>query len=113
MLPFDYPVLPSISEQLATIRNKHDLFEVLFGKLKPVFDFDDAVVVLCDEHRQYTRHLHASTREDQHRNAHYQFIMSEKMAVAGTPYAEILFKEGPQVYDYTYLSARYPHHVGV
>jgi GAF domain-containing protein len=105
--------LLSISEQLATIRDKHDLFTVIFEKLKPVFGFDEAVVVLCDEERQYTRHLHTATNASAKQNEHYQFIMSERVPVAGTPYEEFLFNEVPKIYSYQYLSGQYPHHVGV
>ncbi len=105
--------LLSISEQLATIRDKHDLFSVIFQKLRPVFRFDDAVVVLCDEQRQHTLHLHTATNPSAQHNDHYQFIISERVPVAGTPYEEFLFNDAPKIYSYQYLSGRYPHHVGV
>jgi GAF domain-containing protein len=106
--------LLSISGQLATIRDKHDLFTVIFDKLRPVFHFDDAVVVLCDEERQYTRHLHTTTTNPgAPQNEHYQYIMSEPVPVAGTPYEEFLFNDAPRIYSYRYLCGQYPLHVGV
>jgi GAF domain-containing protein len=105
--------LLSISEHLATIRDKHDLFSVIFQKLRPVFKFDEAVVVLCDEERQFTRHLHTTHNPGYQHNDHYQFIMTEEVPVAGTPYEELLFNDVPKIYSYQYLSKQYPHHVGV
>lgn len=45
-------VLLSLSNSIASIRNKLDLFEVIDQKLKKLFNFDDFVICLINEDRQ-------------------------------------------------------------
>jgi transcriptional regulator with GAF, ATPase, and Fis domain len=107
--------LLSISEQLATIRDKHDLFTVIFEQLRPVFNFDDAVVVLYDAQSASTRHfthIH-SAAIDRTTAPTYQRIMTDKIPLAGTPYQEMLQLEEPRIVQMEYLLQHYQDHIGV
>nr|MDQ3041499.1 GAF domain-containing protein [Acidobacteriota bacterium] len=105
--------LLAISEQLATIRDKHDLFEVIFGELKPIFNFDDCVVALYDENLEHTRHIHSTIKGEQLGNPHYQAIMSEKVSTRNNPHGEFINYDAPRVVTLDYFLEHYPHHVGV
>ena len=105
--------LLAISEQLATIRDKHSLFDVIFNKLQPVFHFDDTAVALYDENLEFTRHLHSGTENDLRGNANYRLIMSEKIPTAGNPHGEFISYKSPCIVTLEYFLEHYPHHVGV
>ncbi len=105
--------LLAISEQLATIRDKHSLFDVIFNKLQPVFHFDDTAVALYDENLEYTQHLHSSTDENLRDNANYRSIMSEKVPTAGNPHGEFTNYKTAQIVTLEYFLEHYSHHVGV
>jgi transcriptional regulator with GAF, ATPase, and Fis domain len=107
--------LLSISEQLATIRDKHDLFAVIFEKLKPIFKFDDAVVVLYDaltHSTQHFTHIHAYDI-DRSLAEGYQKIFTQKILVANTPYEELIDLDRPCILTMEYLLQKYPGHIGV
>jgi GAF domain-containing protein len=103
--------LLSISEQLATIRDKHDLFAIIFEKLKPVFRFDNATIALYDQKLEHTQHLH--TNQEYLDNPHYHQIMRQRVATEGNPYGEFAGYCEPRILTLSYLQGNYPHHVGV
>jgi transcriptional regulator with GAF, ATPase, and Fis domain len=107
--------LLSISEQLATIRDKQDLFSIIFEKLRPVFNFDDAVVVLYDAQSASTRHFtHINSAAIDRTSAPaYNEILTENIPLAGTPYQEMAQLEGPRIVQMEYLLQHYQDHIGV
>jgi transcriptional regulator with GAF, ATPase, and Fis domain len=80
-------VLLSISEQLATIRDKHDLFKILFEELKPVLGFDDAIIISYDPTLTYSCQLLPDTQAVavQSIDACYHRVFSGRKTIAGTP----------------------------
>ena len=57
-------VLLSLSNAIATIRNKYDLFEVIDQKLKTLFDFDEFVICLINEDKKTHSPFLYNQRED-------------------------------------------------
>ena len=108
-------VLLQISEQLATIRERDDLFEIVFKQLQPTFQFDQAVVVLFNESLTHTRHLFHfdPQRVTQTDEPFYKQLMSEELEVAGTIYEEIVEAKEPKVISWEYLEDLYAKSVGV
>ncbi|MBC8154792.1 MAG: sigma 54-interacting transcriptional regulator [Bacteroidetes bacterium] len=105
----DMQSLLAINTDIATVRDKHALLTVLFDKLKPVFGFDDAVLVLYDADLSHTRHLHTYTHSD---NADYLRIMAEPLPTEGNPHGEFIQYTEPRLLSLAYLLERYPQHVG-
>ena len=108
--------LLSISEQLSTIRDKHSLFTVIFDKLKPIFHFDDAVVVLADAQRRWVQHLQSYANQDGRKDTSpaYQQLMSSKLLILGSPYERHLQLTKPQVYPiYEFLTEHYSNYIGL
>lgn len=104
-------VLLSISGAITTVRDKHNLFDMIFGKLKPVFKFDNAVIALYDKSLEYTQHVYTDDKYTD--NPHYQQIMTRPVPTQGNPHGEFITYREPRILSLNYLGDRYPQHVGV
>lgn len=105
--------LLAISEQLATIRDKHDLFKIVFEKLKPVFQFDDAVITLFDDKLEKSRHLHTSASDEQRNNPYYRTLMNGEKTIKNSPYEEVLGFNAPQIVNLEKWFEEYSNDLGI
>ena len=108
-------VLLNISEKLAFIKERDELFEVVFQLLQPTFKFDQAVVVLFNEQLTHTKHLFHFDPENVAplEEPFYEQIMSEEVPTKGTIYEEIVEADEPKIISWMYLEDHYGNTVGV
>jgi transcriptional regulator with GAF, ATPase, and Fis domain len=105
-------MLLSISEQLATIRNKEELLALTLERLKPVFGFEEAVLSLYDQDSEYVQHYNLD-QENKPKGPYYRQVVSEKLSLQDSPHQEFRTYQGPKVIDIAYFQQAYPGHPGV
>lgn len=105
--------LLSISQKLATIRDKKNLFEVIFKEVKPIFLFDTATVVFFDESLANTRHFSSAYDKEYSHNKNYNIIMSDQVPTKGSPHGEFIDYKKSTILSLDYLLQKYPNHLGV
>ncbi|QMU29764.1 sigma 54-interacting transcriptional regulator [Adhaeribacter radiodurans] len=86
-------ILLSLSEAMTTIRDKDDLYRVMMEKIRPLIDFDDAVVVILRE-KAYSYFFNLASTE---RQAHPLFkkLTRQSFPIQGSPFEVLLEQEGP------------------
>ncbi len=86
-------ILLSISEDIANIRDREDLYKVVMKKLKNFIDFDDAVILVKNKDgAKFNLFLNLA---DEDRKAHPQFkeITNRDLPIPGSP-IELFFQKG-------------------
>jgi transcriptional regulator with GAF, ATPase, and Fis domain len=100
--------LLSISESLSAIRDKHDLFKVVFAQLKPLFGFDDAALVLRDTNRQEVTYWHTGPVPGPDGSGNHPVSLQKLGMTDDTAYPGLDGAEGPQLLTHAQLVKRYP-----
>jgi formate hydrogenlyase transcriptional activator len=77
-------LLLKISEAIASIRGREDLFKVIADKIKPLFGFTDAVVFVCDFKSNVYYVLLRETSDDRLNSEFYSSLASRTLPLAGS-----------------------------
>ena len=70
-------VLLSLSEDMATIRNRQDLWHVMMDKIKPLVGFDDAVVIVFSADRTSSNTILTLSSVERSQKDWYQYIIEK------------------------------------
>ncbi len=105
-------VLLSISEKLASIRDKNELLVVIEDFLKPVFRFEEAVLTLYSADLQFAQHYNLITA-DNPQGSYYRQIVSGPVPLLNSPHQEFINYAGPRIVDFEHFRQQYPDHVGI
>ncbi|MEM9834580.1 MAG: sigma 54-interacting transcriptional regulator [Bacteroidota bacterium] len=105
--------LLEISEMATNIRNREDLYQVVMQKLKPLMQFDDAVLGLVSPDGTTHRHISAHHPSPAEGHPDYQRMLTEDIPVAGSPFEEFIAGGKVTLYETESLLKRYPHHPGL
>lgn len=70
-------LLLSLSEDMATIRDRDDLWRVMMDKLRPLIEFDDAVVICFAPDRKASKTLLTLSEEKRRAQPWYQYIINQ------------------------------------
>ncbi|GAB2563581.1 sigma-54-dependent Fis family transcriptional regulator [Spirosoma areae] len=99
-------ILLSLSEAMTTIRNKDDLYRVMMEKIRPLIDFDDAVVALCQKDT-YNYFFNLASAE---RQVHPLFreLVRQSFPILNSPFELLLGQEGPYAWSAQELLTSYP-----
>jgi transcriptional regulator with GAF, ATPase, and Fis domain len=106
-------LLLSLSEDMATIRDRNDLWRVMMGKIKPLVGFDDAVVIVLSTDQQRLLHLLTMPTDERRANAHYQQVVSQWFVVKDSPFEWMINRQGNYQWDTQELAALYPDYPGI
>lgn len=107
-------LLLSLSEEIAKIRDAESLFQIIYQKIQPVFEFDDAVLNLFDEQLEYCSYRHTRTPQRIIENhPFYNEMMTGKHLIKNTPVEEVLAFTEPQIVPLSDWVERYPDYVGI
>lgn len=108
-------LLLSLSEDMATIRNREDLWRVMMEKIRPLFGFDAAAVVISDDDFVTYRHLFTSTDDNIKQGEHFQRFVGQPSPVKGSPYQEFLWEKEPKprLWDLAEAYRQYSDHWGL
>ncbi|NVO32271.1 sigma 54-interacting transcriptional regulator [Hymenobacter lapidiphilus] len=106
-------LLLSLSEDMATVRDRDDLFRVILTKIKPLVGFEDAVVSVYSP--DFTAYKHFVTASPPERLAHplYPDIVGQYLPVAGNPDEYVLAQlrqHGLLRWDTEAMLTAYPTH---
>ncbi len=104
-------IMVSLSEDIATIRDQADLYRVMMEKLRPLTDFEDAVVVLI-QNEQYNQLFTMATPE---RRAHelYERIVKVVLPLKGSPFEFFLAQDAIYPWSVEEMLTRYPGYEGL
>ena len=98
--------LLGISEAVASIQNRTNLFKTIFTKIKPVFSFDELGVFVNDETGQYQRDLSVDSE--------FSISNAFKNQVEGwmphDPGINQFMQQGPMIRSLSQLMQQYPDH---
>ncbi|WP_052732973.1 sigma 54-interacting transcriptional regulator [Hymenobacter terrenus] len=100
-------VLLSISQAVATIHNRDELMSVMTTLLKPLFGFDDAVVMVIDVAAQQFRTLYASAPADRTRHTAIPALY-DNQPLPGSLVEWIIAQAAPFRMDTGEIVARFP-----
>lgn len=101
-------LLLSVSEQMATIRERADLRRVLTQIIKPLINFDDAfVIVLSEDQTRYSHFLVASSSDYRKTVDSDSSMGSPMLPVSDTPLEYLLTLPSPHVLYNKELPTRY------
>jgi GAF domain-containing protein len=78
--------LLTVSEDIATIRDKEDLFRIVTGKLQPLFGFQDAVISLLYPEQNQIVHLLTISPPERQAPSLYQKIVRQTQPLLGSGY---------------------------
>lgn len=92
-------VLLSLSNSIASIRNKLDLFDVIDQKLKKLFDFDDFVICLINDDQQTHSAFIYNQKEDFLKTAGIAPASSEKYTLNDGMCRAMISSEKPIVFN--------------
>jgi transcriptional regulator with GAF, ATPase, and Fis domain/CheY-like chemotaxis protein len=106
-------LLLSLSEDMATIRDREDLWRVMMEKIRPLVDFDDAVVVVFNPHQHSYNHFLTMATEERKANSYYANVVRQELPLEGSA-IQALASQQEEVYYWSvgeYLE-RYPGYPG-
>ncbi|WP_310397908.1 sigma 54-interacting transcriptional regulator [Hymenobacter sp.] len=106
-------LLLSLSEDMATIRDREDLWRVMTAKIKPLIPFDDAVVALYTEGGKCCNHMLTVSPAERVGNANYAKVVNQNVPIAGTPYEYFLTKPKHHLFPIEELVPDYGDSPGV
>lgn len=86
--------LLSLGEDMATIRNRHDLWRAMMEKIKPMLGFDDAVVIVYTADRLFCTHLLTASSPERQANKRYSAVVGQPLVLAGTPIDYLMKRPG-------------------
>jgi transcriptional regulator with GAF, ATPase, and Fis domain len=78
-------LLLSLSEDMATIRNREDLLQVILSKIKPIMGFDDATVSTYSKDISHYRHFITASPTQTKAHPLFEALVGKYHPVAGTP----------------------------
>ncbi len=106
-------LLLSLSEDMATIRDRNDLWRAMMEKAKLLLPFDESpqLFVLSPD-GQSMRALLNDPSQEAAQTSEYQAHMSSWFPIGHTPFEEALGAVAPKIFDYNYFAGRYPHYWG-
>lgn len=102
-----------ISEDVAKITDRKELFQTIFDRLKPLFHFDDAVINLKNEDGISFIMIHSNQTSIAPENPHYQKFIQKNILIENSPYEEIFTYKSPRVNLRAYYQKQYPEFPGV
>ncbi|GAB3220949.1 sigma 54-interacting transcriptional regulator [Spirosoma arcticum] len=78
-------VLLSLSEDMATIRDRNDLWRVMMSKVKPLVGFNDAVVGIYTNNGTTCNHILTVSPAERINNPHYAQVVDTDVPIVGSP----------------------------
>jgi hypothetical protein len=108
-------LLLSLSEDMASIRDRQDLWRVMMEKVQQLLPHDESPqVFVLDETTNTMRALLIAPSDEAERTVEYQAHMAPGTAFSyrGTPFEEALAARTPQVFSYAYFQQHYPDYWG-
>ncbi|MEI6409928.1 MAG: sigma 54-interacting transcriptional regulator [Bacteroidota bacterium] len=99
-------LLLSLSEDMATIRNRNDLWRVMMHKLKPVIGFDDAVVICYPEDKKTSKTILTISEGDRSHQDWYKYIFNK--SIPTTPPLQYIFNLGTSYWSTQAILDKFP-----
>lgn len=104
-------LLLALSTDMATVRERDSLWEVMVAKIRPLVAFDEAVIVTIDDTEQTYWHFLTTASGEPRANANFQQLDVKAMPLASSPFAQFCVHPDAvnpwQVADWL---ARFPTH---
>ena len=100
--------LLSISNKIALTRDPKDLTEFLTHELKPLFGFDDAVVLVIDTDEDHYYPLAFEAPMEMRQHEHFKGIVAGKKKYKGSPQEKIFHSFRPSEFVLKELLEHYP-----
>lgn len=106
-------LLLSLSEDMATIRDRRDLWRVMMEKVKPLVDFDDAVVAVYSKDKKTANHILTMSPPERRTNRHYNEIVENEILISGSPIEYLINRAGNFIISTAEFAALFPSHPGI
>ena len=105
-------ILLSMSEDIASIRNREDLYKVIATKLQSYIPFDDAVVVTLDEEKNECNHILNLASEQRKDNPLFEQVVSQSSPLRNSAVEEIADYPHFRRIDIEDINRKYPNFPG-
>jgi transcriptional regulator with GAF, ATPase, and Fis domain len=85
----DLNKLMHLIQELVSIRKRDDLAKVIRDKIKPILDFDDAVILMVDKLKKTSTHFLNIATEERKQHPFYMQIVLQELPLEGSPLQQI------------------------
>jgi|GEM_PF-45977 len=105
--------LLAISQDITTVRTKQELLQMVFRRMQPLFQFDDAVISIWTQKKKRVLMLMSDPSTKANELKEYGKFSEGSFAIEGTGYSEAVRLKQPKFYSNTYWEKKYPDFEGV
>ncbi|MEO1050309.1 MAG: GAF domain-containing protein [Bacteroidota bacterium] len=101
-----------ISEDITTVRSSQDLKQSIFKRMQPIFKFDDAVVIIWEDHGRRFKMLFSDETASTQESNKYQYFLEGSHRIEGTGYEMISNLQKNTFFTLDYWLENYPDFPG-
>lgn len=106
-------ILLSFSKDIATVKNKLDLWRVIMGKIRARVGFEDAVIIVYSSDKKQVFHFLTMSNEHRQHNEHYSTLTTKWLDVNDTPFEWALNQPESYTFSTPFLGELYPSYPGI